>query len=419
MVIGGLMKNSERPFSTEQDNILKKMLNEISKPEIKAVSFKMKNVLVVAPFSSERDMFMLMEKDFQQISKSGKNFSQLRIDAQDSVLKKFGNKNLNNIYSIVSKNAKIKKADILIEKECELIKKFSTERVCGKLLYNEAIKQGKKIIIVADDIYSENIIKIILEKCGYKDYNLLITENFEEIQKKSGVEPSELLHIGGNIEQDVEKPILKGSKALLLSPEIPLMVKSGRLRGFAQAKSLLEIDNPDYLALRCAFGMYAMYAFDVPQNKLPKSDFCKDPYMIGFIVFGTLSLIDDYKPQTAFQSEILSSLEKNKKVIQGMNDFKEMYGKYFGEYDINKSGCEFPLIFIENHSAPADRMLLRSCISDSTYKNWSQNVTDPEILPVYSRTVKKNPVSQLADKLFPPGTKVRTIADGILAKSHR
>ena len=392
MVIGGLMKNSERPFSTEQDNILKKMLNEISKPEIKAVSFKMKNVLVVTPFSSERDMFMLMEKDFQQISKSGKNFSQLRIDAQDSVLKKFGNKNLNNIYSIVSKNAKIKKADILIEKECELIKKFSTERVCGKLLYNEAIKQGKKIIIVADDIYSENIIKIILEKCGYKDYNLLITENFEEIQKKSGVEPSELLHIGGNIEQDVEKPILKGSKALLLSPEIPLMVKSGRLRGFVQAKSILEIDNPDYLALRCAFGMYAMYAFDVPQNKLPKSDFCKDPYMIGFIVFGTLSLIDDYKPQTAFQSEILSS---------------------------NKSGCEFPLIFIENHSAPADRMLLRSCISDSTYKNWSQNVTDPEILPVYSRTVKKNPVSQLADKLFPPGTKVRTIADGILAKSHR
>ena len=102
-----------------------------------------------------------------------------------------------------------------------------------------------------------------------------------------------------------------------------------------------------------------------------------------------------------------------------MNDFKEMYGKYFGEYDINKSGCEFPLIFIENHSASADRMLLRSCISDSTYKNWSQNVTDPEILPVYSRTVKKNPVSQLADKLFPPGTKVRTIADGILAKSHR
>lgn len=419
MVIGGLMKNSERPFSTEQDNILKKMLNEISKPEIKAVSFKMKNVLVVTPFSSERDMFMLMEKDFQQISKSGKNFSQLRIDAQDSVLKKFGNKNLNNIYSIVSKNAKIKNADILIEKECELIKKFSTERVCGKLLYNEAIKQGKKIIIVADDIYSENIIKIILEKCGYKDYNLLITENFEEIQKKSGVEPSELLHIGGNIEQDVEKPILKGSKALLLSPEIPLMVKSGRLRGFVQAKSLLEIDNPDYLALRCAFGMYAMYAFDVPQNKLPKSDFCKDPYMIGFIVFGTLSLIDDYKPQTAFQSEILSSLEKNKKVIQGMNDFKEMYGKYFGEYDINKSGCEFPLIFIENHSAPADRMLLRSCISDSTYKNWSQNVTDPEILPVYSRMVKKNLVSQLADKLFPPGTKVRTIADGILAKSHR
>ncbi|MDE5835159.1 MAG: hypothetical protein K2H26_06525 [Ruminococcus sp.] len=78
-----------------------------------------------------------------------------------------------------------------------------------------------------------------------------------------------------------------------------------------------------------------------------------------------------------------------------------------------------PLVFLENHSAPADRILLRSFISDGTYKNWSKNVTDPEILPVYTRTVKKNAVSKIADKLFPVGTKVRTIADGILAKSHR
>lgn len=161
-----------------------------------------------------------------------------------------------------------------------------------------------------------------------------------------------------------------------------------------------------------------MYGFDIPQNKTLKSDFCKDPYMIGFIIFGTLSLLDEYQPQTSFQCEILSSFNKNSKVVQGMNDFNEMYHKYFGKYRINKLGCELPLVFLENHSAPADRMLLRSCISDNTYKNWSENITEPEILPVYSHIVKKNPVSKLADKLFPPGTKVRTIADGILAKSH-
>lgn len=422
MVMGDFMKTAERMFSDEQNNILKKMSGEISKPEIRAVSFRMKDVLVVTPFSSGQDMFVLMEDDFRKISRSGKSFAQLRIDAQDTALKKSGNISLDNIYSILSKTGKIKNPEPLIQRECELTEYFSSARECGKLLYNEALKCHKKIIIVPDSVYPEDVITRILEKCGYTNYDsLIISDDFGEIQEKSGVAPSELLHIGGNVEYDVEAPILKGSKALLLSPEIPLMVKSGRLRGFVQASSLLEIDTPEYLALRCAFGLYAMYGFDVPQNKIPKSDFCKDPYMLGFIVFGTLSLTDNYEPSTPFQREILSSLESNKKIVQGMNDFKKMFQEYFGDFSgsLKYSGCELPLVFLENHSAPADRMLLRSCISDGTYKNWSENVTDPEILPVYARTVKKNAVSQLADKLFPPGTKVRTIADGILAKSHR
>ncbi|MCM1507417.1 MAG: hypothetical protein NC177_09835 [Ruminococcus flavefaciens] len=413
------MKSTERPFSEEQNNILQKMLSEIRKPEIRAVSFRMKDTLTVTPFSAVSDMFMLMEDDYRKISRSGKNFAQVRIEAQDTAVKKSGNASLENIYKILVKNAKIKSPQSLMECECGLIKKFSSARKCGKILYDEALKNKKKIIIVSDGIYPENVISDILEKCVYNDYTLIISDDFSEIQKKSGVAPSELLHIGGNIEKDVETAILNGSKALLLSPEVPIMVKSGRLRGFIQSEKLLDIDNPEYLALRCAFGLYAMYGFDVPQNKSLKSDFCKDPYMLGFIVFGTLSLIDNYKPQTDFQREIISSLEKNQKVIKGMNDFKDLFEEYFGEYNIKCNGCELPLVFLENHSAPADRNLLRSCISDGTYKKWSESVTEPEIAPVYARTVKKNALSRLADKLFPPGTKVRTIADGILAKSHR
>lgn len=422
MVTGGLMKTSERPFSAGQDDILKKMYVEISKPEIKAVSFRMRDVLVVTPFSSVQDMFMLMEDDFRKISKSGKSFAQLRTDAQDTALKKSGNISLDNIYSILSGTGKVKNPEILIQRECELIKKFSAERKCGKLLYSEALKHGKKIIIVADGMYPENIIKAVLEKCGYNDYTLVISEDFGEVQEKSGVSPSGLLHIGGNVEQDIEAPILKGSKALLLSPVVPLMVKSGRLRGFVQAQKLLEIDSPEYLALRCAFVLYAMYGFDVPQNKVPKSDFCKDPYMIGFIVYGTFSLIEDnYKYYEKWKQEFGSLTGNNQKILQGRDDFIRMFNEYFGGFHdcMKYSGFELPFEFLTDHSAPADRMLLRSCISDGTYKKWSESVTDPEILPVYARTVKKNAVSRLADKLFPPGTKVRTIADGILAKSHR
>lgn len=422
MVTGECMNISERPFSIGQNDIIKKMSGEIAKPEIKAVSFRMKDVLVVTPFSSAQDMFLFMEDDFRKISQSGKSFAELRTDAQNTIMKKSGEITLDNIYSIISKTGKIKDPHSLIQRECELIEKFSSARKCGKLLYNEALKHKKKIIIVADGIYPENTVKKILEKCGYSNYTLIISDDFGEVQKKSGVAPSGLLHIGGNVEQDIEAPILKGSKALLLSPVFPLMVKSGRLRGFVQAESLLKIDSPQYLALRCAFGLYAMYGFDVPQNKLPKSDFCNDPYMLGFIVFGTLSLNDgNYKPDTQLKKELIESKGNSQKIRQGEEDFIRMFNEYFCEFtdSMKYLGVELPFEFLADHSAPADRILLRSCISDGTYKKWSESVTDPEILPVYARTVKKNAVSKLADKLFPPGTKVRTIADGILAKSQR
>lgn len=422
MVMGEFMNVSERPFSAGQNDIIKKMSGEIAKPEIKAVSFRMKNVLVVTPFSAEQDLFMLMENDFRKISRSEKSFAQLRTDAQDSALKKYGNVSLDSIYGIISKTGKVKNTESLVSRECGLIEKFSEARYCGKLLYNEALKHGKKIIIVTNGMYPESTVEKILEKCGYNNYTLIKAEDFGEVQEKSGVEPSGLLHIGSNVERDVEAPILKGSKALLLSAEVPLMVKSGRLRGFIQSSRLLDIDSPEYLALRCAFGLYAMYGFDVPQNKVTKSDFCNNPYMLGFIVYGTFSLIqDNYEYYDQLKQELSSLTGNNQKILQGRDDFLRMFNEYFHEFDdfMKYEGFQLPFEFLADHSAPADRMLLRSCISDSTYKKWSENVTEPEILPVYARTVKKNAVSQLADKLFPPGTKIRTIADGILAKSHR
>ena len=418
---------NERTLSDEQKSLLKKMTDEISGTNIRAVSFKMNDILVVAPFSTVQDMFMFMENDFRKVSRSGKSFAQLRTEAQDSACKKYGKESvtIDIIYGILSKTGKVKKenAEILMKRECELIEKFSFVRECGKTLFREAKRNGKKIIIVADTVYPEEIIVGILEKCGYGSYDKLIMnpDSFGKVQEVSGGEPSELLHIGGNVEHDVEAPILKGSRAILISPVVPLMVKSGRLRGFIESEILLEADSPKYLALRCALGLYAMYGFDVPQNKLPKSDFCKIPYMLGFIVYGTLSLIENsYEYDDEWKQKLNSFNGNNQKVLKGRDDFIRMFNECFGEFHdcMKYTGLELPFEFLTDHSAPADRMLLRSCISDGTYKKWSESVTEPEIAPVYARTVKKNAVSRLADKLFPPGTKVRTIADGILAKSH-
>lgn len=419
MVRKNSMKNPETELTPEQEKLINKMLDEISRPEIKTVSFRMKDVLTVTPFSSERDIFTLMEEDFRKYGKSSKTFAELRTAAYDTAMKKSGDVSLEKIYRIISKTGKIKDTSGLIRRECELVENFTLPRNCGKKLYRQAISCKKKIIILCDRTYPEELTKKILSGCGYNNYDdIIFSGDFGDVLEKSGVSPSEIMHIGGNVEKDVETPVLKGAKALLLSPEVPLMVKSGRLRGFIQAARLLDIDGPEYMALRCAFGLYAMYAFDVPQNKVIKSDFCNNAYMTGFIVFGTLSLAEDFTPENDLQNEILSSFEKNPAIVQGMNDFKNLFEKYFGKYELSHTGCELPFIFLANHAAPADRMFFRACISDGIYKEWAENITEPEILPVYSRIVKKNALYRLADKLFPHGTKVRTIADRILAKSH-
>ncbi|MDE5620873.1 MAG: hypothetical protein K2I80_10260, partial [Ruminococcus sp.] len=193
---------NECTLSDEQKSLLKKMTDEISGTNIRAVSFKMNDILVVTPFSAVQDMFMFMENDFRKVSKSGKSFAQLRAEAQDSACKKYGKESvtIDIIYGILSKTGKVKKedAEILMNREYELIRKFSFVRECGKTLFREAEKSGKKIIIVADTVYPKEIIVGILENCGYGSYDKLIMnpENFGKIQEVSDVSPSELLLIG-------------------------------------------------------------------------------------------------------------------------------------------------------------------------------------------------------------------------------
>jgi hypothetical protein len=47
---------------------------------------------------------------------------------------------------------------------------------------------------------------------------------------------------------------------------------------------------------------------------------------------------------------------------------------------------------------------------------WCENVKEPDLAPVYAHKAKKNALARLADRLFPPETRVRTIVDGILSK---
>ena len=421
-------------LTREQVELRQKMLGEVGRSDYKAVSFRLTGTLTSTAFPEFEDIFMLMEEDFRALTTVKKDFKELRCAAAEAAEKKFcnaGGATIERIYDILAKSAKLTPfgKDKLMKRECELAAHFTFARGFGKELFDEAKRTKKKIVIVADTIYPRNVVVRILSSCGYEQADELVvpyelkgsvTDHkalYDAIIAKAGVAPAKLLHIGGDVEADVETLIMNGSKALLLAGTIPLMVRSGRLRGWVQAKHVLDYDEPEYLALHGAFGIYAAYLFDVPMSKSPQSDFCANEYMLGFIVGGTVRAAG-IRPQDKTQAMLLAALSESSEAARGMEDMDRLFHFRFDGH-LEKYGykdCDMPLRFFAEHSAVGDRAMFQSRLDPSDFAAWTEGTKEPKLAPVHARRLKKTATAKLADTLFPPGTKVRNIADGMLVK---
>ena len=431
------MKNEglqlKRPLSRAQAELADKLMAQVTDSSCRAVSFKLENILVITPFSLKSDLFILMEDDFDGLSVEKKTFTELRTAAEDAAVKKCGAKKsltLDLIYDIFQKLSKVSTGyrDMLMKRECELIEHFSIPRLCGKNLFLAAKEHQKKVIVISESFYPRNVIVNILDNCGLSSYDELVittelgipasdrTSYFDAALKKSGAPAGKLLHIGSDVSYDVETPILKGAKAVLMQPVIPLMVKSGRLRGFIENEHLYDSDSPALLKLRCALGVYAAYAFDTPQNKSPQSDLCGDDYMLGAAVLGILRLCKQELKLSDISYSLKEALTENKSSSAGAEDFIALYDSIFNELldKYGSEGCQLPLKFLEKHAAAADRDALRKYLPPQFFAMWVESITEPDLAPVYASGRKKNALEKLADRLFPPNTKVRNIAEDIL-----
>ncbi len=427
-----------RTNSAAQDEILVKMLHEVERNDHRVTSFKLWDTLVITPFSQPEDMFLFMEDDFAMVSTSDKSFTELRIAAQKAAEKKYGlkgNVTLEKIYDIFTKMSGITQTgrDKLINRECDLIHHYTFPRRIGKLLFDKAKDCKNHIIVTSVSYYPRDVIVKILCDCGYGGYDTLIipaelnipdsaeTAFLDAVIRKSKVESNNILHIGGDYFIDVEAPIVKGMRSLMLQPILPLMVKSGRLRGYIEEKHLYEIDEKQFFPLRCALALYAVYGFDIPQTKKPQSDFCGDEYMLGFIVLGPLTLIKDFHSENETQEALIKAMESNKKIADGRDDFKEMMFHHFGDFigKYGSEGCQLPLEFLEQHSYIGDRNKIMPFLNDSEKKNWGKPESEPKLAPVHTKSIKKNSLQKLADRLFPEGTRVREMSEAVIHRKKR
>ena len=432
----GEKKLSRKPSET-QEQLMSKLIGSVSDSNFKAVSFRLEDVLIMTPFLQKNCLFMFMEEDYSMFDVSGKkSFTELRTAAEEAAEKKYGVRTkvtLEKVYDIFAKLSKISPEgkNRLMERECELIEHFSFPRECGKTLFREAKRSKKRVIIYSESVYPRETIQAILENCGYSTYDGLVILSelkdadarswYAPVLEKSGASANKLINCGSDVAFDVELSIMKGSKALLIAPAIQLMERSGRIAGFIKEKILYNSDSSEYLAIQCILGLYSAYCFDIPQNKTPLSDICGDGKALGFLVLGAYRLCSD-KPELSPRARlIIEALNSDKKALEGADDFEMLLDEHFGETlkKFGTKGCELPLKFLEGYCSASDRELFRPYMSADALKKWGASVKEPELVPYSSGADERNSLYRLADKMFPPGTKVRNITEGILAKGRK
>lgn len=421
------------PISKEQFELSEKMTENVKSADIKAVSFELFGTLINMPFSEDNDLFLLMEKEFPEVRTAKSSFADLRIESEVDAKRKNKDKcsvTVSRIYEILAKKAKISDdlREALIKRECDMAVGLVFPRGFGKKLFDTAAASGKKVIILANSVYPRDVIVRMLGICGYASCNELIVTNeidcgenrnesaFNAIIKKGKLAAKQLIHIGGDVAADVETPVMKGAKALLLLDTSAIMLKSGRLSGYLHAAHIYDYDTAEFLPLHLALGLYAAYIFDIPRTKAMHSDFCANPYILGFIVYGCCKFADISELDDTCR-DVLAALEDCPETRSGGENFYELFKRHFEPYigKFSYNGFTLPLEMLAKHGASMDVGLLKAHMPEKSHKKWKDGITDAVIAPTRKKT-EQNKLEKLADRMFPPGTKVRNMADGVLFK---
>lgn len=426
------------PISSDQKHSFNQMLGTIQRDNIKAVSFNIFDTLIMSPFLYPTDLFFMLEKDFSDVNTGKKSFSQVRTEAENNIRKKNDNSEatLSEIYEEIQKLCDISpsSAQKLMEREKELELYFCYPRECGMELFTEAIRAGKNVVLVSETALPKDLVIKMLNKCNISGYKNIFLSNqvhlsksdgeiYKHIAKKLKCKPYDVIHIGSNIQLDVEAPINSEMMSLYVPNCRELFFKSGRLCSYIYAQLGKKINTDRYFPVRCLMAMYASYAFDYPSNEVKQGDFCQNYYYMGFIVLGGLYMYKDFIINDDIEAMIIASMRENPQIADGEKDFIEIYKRRFGDFleRFSFEGCNLPFNLLVNHADISDREFFSEKYSAFEYEKWNEKISEPNLSGNIQNPVKTSPKTKnkkkkasLSDTLFPKGSWQKNFLDKLL-----
>lgn len=244
------------------------LLNEIQK-QIDAhniVSFDIFDTLLLRPYVKPTDLFLHLEK-----LENADGFAKARIEAQNRAYNSMqSNKEditIDEIYDEIAgeyKNLKLKEMDLEYE-----VLRVNPEM---KEVYDYALKQGKRIIIVSDMYLPEKFLSKVLKKNGYKGFEKIYVSGDRKKRKGTGElykfvtkellgEENNILHIGDNKNSDYNVAQREGIDSFWYEQVIQRYLRQNE-----KAKMFLE-KYPNNLEVSVMIMAFALHWLENPNEE--------------------------------------------------------------------------------------------------------------------------------------------------------
>lgn len=301
-------------LTTEFNNSLEISYDMIRDKDVEYVSFDIFDTLLERPFYGAADTFWFLSNAWNQLHRNDTlriDFGNYRRLAEQRARKKVMEQNkmfeevqLSEIYQELTEEGvcSAEEAKFLMEKEIALERRFCKPREIGRLLYDFALRTGKKVICISDMYLPGDVIATLLLENGYTKVERVFVSSEERVCKHSGKlfqlalnelkihKPQNLLHIGDNLHSDIEVPHRLKMKQLYVpaSREVLYLQNPNHLLAQSFGVGQGALAPCEYQSIRCMMGLISNRFFGNPFHHLdPSSDFDANPKFMGYACLGS------------------------------------------------------------------------------------------------------------------------------------
>lgn len=289
---------------------------DLQNPDIDYISFDIFDTLILRPFIVPSDLFVLLNKRFQELQQSllQLDFCKCRQVAEQEARKDVHNKYAYEDVTLDEIYAKLEELYCLPshvctemkELEVSLEKQYCVRRNYAYEIYRQALELGKKVICISDMYLPASVIEEILNKNGYTNIEKVFVSSeyrrtkhngtfYKAVLKELDISEKRVLHIGDNAYSDIDVPTRLGIKSIHIpkTADVWNFQSPSALSGnffFRCFHSRTTVDSAaglSFVGNRCVQGLVANRLYDNPfYNHNPSTDFNANPHKVGYALLG-------------------------------------------------------------------------------------------------------------------------------------